>query len=136
VLMVLLFFLSANVFATDEISQLMKEGKWTKAKTIAKEALKENPKDWSLYLTIGICSINQKNYNEAIANLSKASSLNPKMALPKFFLGMIFEEIGNFPKAMEYFRKAKEREKDKERRKEIEKHLRIIKEKAKKEQGG
>jgi tetratricopeptide (TPR) repeat protein len=128
-----LLFISTVVFATDEISQLMKEGKWTKAKKIAKMLLKENPKDWSLYLTVGVCSINQKNYNDAIANLSKAAALNPKMSLPKFFLGMIFEEIGNFPKAKEYFLKAKEVEKNKERKREIEKHLKIIEEKAKKE---
>ncbi|MCD6423538.1 MAG: tetratricopeptide repeat protein [Elusimicrobia bacterium] len=127
-----LFFLFQSVFASTQIKDLMKEGKWTKAKKIAYEKLKQNPEDYSLYLTIGICALNQKNYNEAIANFSKAAQLNKKIALPKFLLGIIYEEIGSLSKALSEYEKALKIEKDKKKKKDILKHIEVVKEKMKK----
>jgi len=129
--LLVLVLLSQFVFAGTQIKELMKEGKWTKAKKITYEKLKQNPKDYSLYLTIGICALNQKNYNEAITNLSKAAELNEKIALPRFLLGIIYEEIGSLPKALSEYKKAMEIEKDKKKKKDILKHIEVVKEKMK-----
>jgi len=130
IILVLIFsgFLSAS-----EISDLMKQGKWAPAKEEAMAEIARNPEDSSLYLTVGICAVNQKDYEEAIKNLLKAYNLNPKSYLAGYLLGVIYEETGDLKGAREYFEKSYKITKDKEKRKNIKKHIRIIEEKMKEE---
>ncbi|PIU18868.1 MAG: hypothetical protein COT16_00870 [Elusimicrobia bacterium CG08_land_8_20_14_0_20_44_26] len=128
------FAVFAFVLDASQIQELMKEEKWTEAKKIAEASLTENNNDASIYLTIGICAVNQRNYNEAAGNLSKAHILNPKLSLPLYLLGVIFEETGSLAKARDYFKEAYKVEKDKEKRKDILKHIEVVDEKIEKEE--
>lgn len=130
IILVLIFsgFLSAS-----EISDLMKQGEWTRAKEAALLVIVRNPEDSSLYLTVGICAVNQKNYEEAVKNLLKAYALNPKSFLASYLLGVIYEEAGDLEGAREYFKKSYKVTKDKEKRKNIKKHIKIVEEKRKEE---
>ena len=124
---VLLMFISWGIHA-DEISELMNHGKWTRAKKAAEEKLLENDQDSSLYLTIGICAVNQRNYNEALFYLSKAQNLNSKNPLSPYLKGIIYEETGILSKAEVSFKKAYALTKDKVKKKDIEKHIRTVQE--------
>lgn len=120
---ILLLFVS-SLWASD-LQELMKEKKWTQAKAVAIEALKENPGDFALNMTAGICALNQKNYNEAIIYLSKASEIKGE-PMTYFLLGIIFEETGNFPRAKESFQKSLNLKPSEELVEKIKKHLALI----------
>jgi len=123
----------AFLLNASEMQELMKEEKWTEAKKLAEATLTEKKNDASIYLTIGICAVNQRNYNEAAGALSKAHILAPKLSLPLYLLGVIFEETGSLDKARNYFEEAYKVEKDKEKRKDILKHIEVVDEKIEKE---
>ena len=128
-LLLLCVIRSVRAAEGEEIRELMMQRHWTSAEKLAREKLKTNPDDSSLYLTVGICSVNQKNYDDAVINLAKAHKLAPDQPIPPYLLGIIHEETGSFARAETFFRKAYGLSKDKEKKINIMKHIETVLEK-------
>ncbi len=111
------------ILNASQMQELMKEKKWTAARKKAEQLLKENPSDAGVLISAGICAVNQRNYDAAIDNLSRAAEIRPKMFLPVYLMGIIYEETGNLYKAQAYFEKAVKNTKDKKKKTRAAKHL-------------
>jgi len=101
----------------------MREKKWTAAREKAKTLLKDNPSDTGLLISAGICAVNQRNYEAALAHLSRATELSPKKFIPVYLLGIIYEETGNMAQARAYFQKALKNAKNQKNKESAQKHL-------------
>ncbi|MBU4134200.1 tetratricopeptide repeat protein [bacterium] len=111
------------ILNAQDVRDLMREKKWTAAREKAEQLLKENPTDAGLLVSAGICAVNQRNYDAALLHLSRAADIRPKMFLPAYLMGIIYEETGNLYKARECFEKALKNAKDKDKKERAARHL-------------
>jgi len=106
-----------------DVRELMREKKWTAAREKAETLLKDNPSDTGLLISAGICAVNQRNYEAALAHLSRATELSPKKFIQVYLLGIIYEETGNMAQARAYFQKALKNAKNQKNKESAQKHL-------------
>jgi protein O-GlcNAc transferase len=85
---------------------LHKAGNLKEAEAIYKTLLTKNQNNFQLINLLGIISMQQKNYHDAITNFNKAISINPKHHSLYNNLGVLFKETEKYDKAIENFQKA------------------------------
>lgn len=76
------------------------KGDYEKAAALFEQALKSNPDNPRIHCDIGLAYYKQDNFDQAIASLDKAKSLDAKSGKPNLYLGMIYEKQGDVDMAL------------------------------------
>jgi len=79
-------------------------GDFTEARRLLRQAVKEYPKDGSLWFHLGVSCAELNEFDEAITDLERARALAPKQADTYFNLGLVYWRKGNLNKAKEAYR--------------------------------
>ena len=67
-----------------------KQGNFTKAESLCKKLIEDNPKADFLYNLLGLILAGQGNINEASESYNKAIKINPNFAMPYNNLGLLY----------------------------------------------
>ena len=78
----------------------------TRARELFAQVAQSSPTNADAYNGLGLVAQKEHNYDEAITNFTKATSLNPKFADAFNNLGVAYEAKGNLPQAIAACRKA------------------------------
>ena len=85
---------------------LHKAGKLEEAKLIYEQLLIKDQNNFELINLLGVISLQQKNFDDAIKKISKAISINPKHHALYNNLGVSYKEIERYEDAIKNFNKA------------------------------
>ena len=84
-----------------------KQGNFTKAESLCKKLIKDNPKADFLYNLLGLVLAGQENINAAMESYNKAIKINPNFAMPYNNLGLLY--VNNkidYKKAENFYKKS------------------------------
>lgn len=126
----------------NEAVQLSNHGNYTEAAAKFQEAIKDEPKNASLYLAMGFVYKNMNSFGEAIDSLKKATELQPNYAEAYYSLALLYEAMaldlgsrldeewrkGFWKEAKEAWKKVLEFEKNPKKREVAKKHIEKISE--------
>jgi len=85
---------------------LHKAGKLEEAKLIYEKLLAKDKNNFQLINLLGVISLQQKNFNDAITQINKAISLNPSHHALYNNLGVAYKETEKYESAIENFKRA------------------------------
>jgi predicted O-linked N-acetylglucosamine transferase (SPINDLY family) len=85
---------------------LHKAGKLEEAKLIYEKLLTKDQNNFQLINLLGVISLQQKNFNDAITQINKAISLNPSHHALYNNLGVAYKETEKYESAIENFKRA------------------------------
>jgi len=85
---------------------LHKAGKLEEAKLIYEKLLTKDQNNYELINLLGVISLQQKNFNDAITQINKAISLNPSHHALYNNLGVAYKETEKYESAIENFKRA------------------------------
>lgn len=115
-----------SVSLLEKGKKLLEENKADDALKVFEEALSQNPNDPLLYYYSGVAYHLKRQPQQALAMLSKALELFPGMPQAILKIGIIFEEVRRFDKAIESYRTVIESKADAAIIKEAEERLRKL----------
>jgi len=81
--------------AFDFAHSLLKAQAFQQAADVAEQALKSNPKDAQLTLTLGVARYGQRRFEEAISLFLEVIAIDPQIEQPYEFLGRVLDQAGN-----------------------------------------
>lgn len=96
----------------DEAIGLVNQGRFDEAIVKFQEAIKQDPKNSSLHLSLGLAYQSLRRYSEAIGAVEKAAKLAPKAPEPLYSLALLYEAVDELHKARRTWEKYQKIEKD------------------------
>lgn len=79
---------------------LQKQGDWAGAEAVWRSLIRQNPGDYRLWTSLGVCLAHQKRYKEAIADYKHALALSPHDPQTNFNLGLAYFKTGKLKQAI------------------------------------
>jgi len=98
-------YVNAHVYTTLGYFYILKED-FDKAMDCSKKAIEDNPQHSAAWDNIGQIYFRQQKFNDAKAAFLKAIKYRETMVDSLYYLGVIYENDGDYDKAFEYFSKA------------------------------
>lgn len=87
---------------------LQKQGDWAGAEAVWRGLIRQNPGDYRLWTSLGVCLAHQNRYKEAIGDYKRALALSPRDPQTNFNLGLAYFKTGKLKQAIRPLEVAKE----------------------------
>lgn len=107
----------------DEAIALVSQGRYEEAVVKFHEAVRQDPKNPSLHLSLGLAYQSLKRYPDAIASVEQAAKLAPKSPEPLYSLALLYEAVDELHKARRTWERYRKVEKNPTKISAAEKHL-------------
>ena len=72
-----------------------------RARDLLQKSIALDGKDWESHYQLGVALANQRNWQEASAELNRSIELNPKQPLPHYHLARVYDRLGQSERAEE-----------------------------------
>lgn len=117
----------AGSSAAAEAADLANRGQFEQAAAKFSEAIKQEPQNASLHLSLGLTYQSLRRYEDAIKALEEAARISPSLTEAHYSLGLLYEAAANWGKAGEAWSVVLRQEKNQQRKSIAKKHLARIK---------